>query len=85
MESLVMGDKTWVYKFTPELKRKPHDLERSSFTHYKKNSKLSHLREKQWRLCFGIVKASCCVMFSHQKQQSAATNTTKLLKNLRGH
>jgi hypothetical protein len=29
--------------------------------------------KKQWQPCSGIVKASCCVNFSHQKQQSTAT------------
>jgi hypothetical protein len=35
----------------PRVIKKLHDLETSSFAHYKKNSKLSHLQKKQWRLC----------------------------------
>jgi hypothetical protein len=37
-------DETWVYKFTPESKRNFMILEVSSFTQYKKNSKLSYLQ-----------------------------------------
>jgi hypothetical protein len=33
-------DETWVYKFTPESKKKLHDLEVSSFTQYKKKFKI---------------------------------------------
>jgi hypothetical protein len=33
-------------QFHPRVKKKLYDLETSSFTHYKKNSKVSHLQKK---------------------------------------
>jgi hypothetical protein len=79
MESIVTGDETWVYKFTQESKR--NSCLGNIFIHPpQRNSKLTHQQEKEWRPCSGIVKASCSVNFSHQKQQSTATNTVKLLK-----
>jgi hypothetical protein len=45
-----------------------------------KNQNESYAK-KQWQLCSGIVKATCGVNFSHQKQQSTATITAKLSKN----
>jgi hypothetical protein len=47
VESIVTGDETWVYEFTPKIKRNsmtwkhPHSLITK-----KKNSKLSHMQKK---------------------------------------
>jgi hypothetical protein len=72
VESNVL-DKTWVYEFTSEQKKKLHDSETPSFTNYeKKNSKLSYTQKKM------IVKDSCCVTFSHQKQHLTVINRETL-------
>jgi hypothetical protein len=65
----------------PRVEKKLHDLETSSFTHYKKKLKIEPSVKKNLLPFPGIVKASCCVNFSPQKQQSTATNTVKLSKN----
>jgi hypothetical protein len=48
----------------------------------KKNSELSHVQREQQRPCSGIVKSSCYVNFSQQKQQTTATDNAKLSKKL---
>jgi hypothetical protein len=65
----------------PMVRKKLHHLETSSFAHCKKFKIEPSVKKKKWRPCSGIVRASCCVNFSQQKQQSAVTNTAKLLKN----
>jgi hypothetical protein len=44
-----------------------HDLETLSSTHYKQFKIEPSGKKKQWQPSSGIVKASCCVNFSHQK------------------
>jgi hypothetical protein len=46
VERIIMGDETWVYEFTPQSKRKSMTWQTFSFTHYKKNPKLSLLQKK---------------------------------------
>jgi hypothetical protein len=79
LESIIMGDETVVYKFTPQSKRISMTWKHSHSPSTNKNSKLSHLRKKQWQLCSGIVKASCCVNFFHQK---TTINSDKYFKTL---
>jgi hypothetical protein len=71
VESFVTGNETW----------NSLTLERSSFTNYKKNSKLGLLQKKQWQPHSEIVKASCCMNCLHKKQQSTVTNGSRLSKN----
>jgi hypothetical protein len=52
----------------------PHSLTTKKF-------KIEPSARRQWRPSSGTVKASFCVNFSHQKQQSTAKNTAKLSKN----
>jgi hypothetical protein len=80
VKSIVMGDETWVYQFTPESKINLL-LGNILIRPLPKNSKLSHLpKKKKKKPGSGIVKASSCVNFSHQKQPTA-TYTAKLSKN----
>jgi hypothetical protein len=73
-----MEDETWVYEFAPESKRNSMTWKHPHSPVNKTRIKTELSAKKQWRPCSGIVKASCHVNFSHQKQQSTVTNTVKL-------
>jgi hypothetical protein len=57
VENIVTGDKHG-FMSSVESKQKLNDLETSSFTYYKKSSKLDHLKKNQWQHFSQTVKAS---------------------------
>jgi hypothetical protein len=81
MQGNVMGDKTCVHELIPESKRDFMTLKYPHSPNTNKIIKIEPSAKEQWRLYSGIVKASCCVNFSHQKQQSAVRNTVELSKS----
>jgi hypothetical protein len=48
VESIIAENETWVYEFTPELKRNSMTWKHPHSPTTEKNSKLSRLRKKQW-------------------------------------
>jgi hypothetical protein len=77
MESIITGDKTWVYKFTPGSKRNSTTWKHPHSPTTKKlkiePSAIKTMATVFWD-CEGM-------NFSQQKRQSTATNTAKLFKN----
>jgi hypothetical protein len=72
-----------MWELIPELSRNAMTWKHLHSSTTKKNFKVEQSTKKRWQLCFGIVKVSCYVNFSYQKQQPTMINTVKLKKLLK--
>lgn len=59
LDSIVTGDETWAFHFTPETKQHNHMSGGIPLRPSRENSNKHSLPAKSWQLCFGIERGYC--------------------------